>query len=151
MNIFLSVSLSVRLSVTLVHFCVPPVRFCVPPFAFIIYNPTMELGGVLVPTYRNHVVIFKVRRQKYPQITDTHSIQYRDYLWNNIITVHRQHLDKTQAKSFLHFIDSIITLHRQHLYSASSVQYWNNIFKICRQHHYSIHTHSLHYKCTQRW
>ena len=24
----------------------------------IIYNPTMELGGVLVPTYRNRVVIF---------------------------------------------------------------------------------------------
>ena len=46
-------------SVTLVRFCVPPpVRFCVPPFAFIIYNPTMELGGVLVPTYRNRVVIF---------------------------------------------------------------------------------------------
>ena len=31
-----------------------------PPFAFIIYNPTMELGGVLVPTYRNRVVIFLV-------------------------------------------------------------------------------------------
>ena len=28
-------------------------------FAFIIiYNPTMELGGVLVPSYRNRVVIF---------------------------------------------------------------------------------------------
>ena len=31
----------------------PPVRFCVPPpFVFIIYNPTLELGEVLVPTYR---------------------------------------------------------------------------------------------------
>ena len=67
MNFFLSVSQSVCQSVTLVRFCVPPlcvsvsppVRFCVPPpFAFIIYNPTMELGGVLVPTYRNRVVIF---------------------------------------------------------------------------------------------
>ena len=53
-----------HLSVTVCqsHLCVsvsPPVRFCVPPpFAFIIYNPTMELGGVLVPTYRNRVVIF---------------------------------------------------------------------------------------------
>ena len=36
----------------------PPVRFCVPPFAFIIYSPTLELGAVLVPTYRNRVVIF---------------------------------------------------------------------------------------------
>ena len=50
----------------------PPVRFCVPPlcvsvsppFAFIIYNPTMELGGVLVPTYRNRVVIFSTGPQR---------------------------------------------------------------------------------------
>ena len=35
---------------------------CLPPFVFIIYNPTMELGGVWVPTYRNRVVIFHIFR-----------------------------------------------------------------------------------------
>ena len=66
-------SVSQWVSHTCAFLCPRPVRFCVPPpcaflcpppcaylcpFVFIIDKPTMELGGVWVPTYRNCVVIF---------------------------------------------------------------------------------------------